>query len=198
MRSLVTYPLCLLLGTLASSSWTSAQPAYVTADEPRDQVDLRAVLDPDAHRIDGTLRWRFTNRSAAPVTELYWHLYLNAFRREGSVFTREGGTEIRDRQVGEEGAIILTALGLADGRDLLTRSTLDVGVPEDQTQLRTTLYEPLLPGATLDLRVTFVSQLPEAVARSGFVRDFHVAAQWFPSWRGSRRAARGRTSPTTG
>ena len=180
MRSLVTYPLCLLLGTLASSSWTSAQPAYVTADEPRDQVDLRAVLDPDAHRIDGTLRWRFTNRSAAPVTELYWHLYLNAFRREGSVFTREGGTEIRDRQVGEEGAIILTALGLADGRDLLTRSTLDVGVPEDQTQLRTTLYEPLLPGATLDLRVTFVSQLPEAVARSGFVRDFHVAAQWFP------------------
>jgi hypothetical protein len=180
MRSLVTFPLCLLLGTLAWSSRAGAQPAYITADDPRDQVDLHAVLDPGAHRIAGTLRWRFTNRSEVPVTELYWHLYLNAFRREGSVFTREGGTEIRHRQVGAEGGITLTALRLADGRDLLARSTLDVGVPDDQTQLHTALFEPLLPGATLDLRVTFVSQLPAAVARSGFVGDFHAAAQWFP------------------
>lgn len=180
MRSPVTFALCLLLGTLAPCGQACAQPPYVTADDPRDRVDLHAVLDPVAHRIDGTLRWRFTNRSDAPVTELYWHLYLNAFRREGSVFTREGGTEIRHREVGSEGGITITALRLADGRDLLARSTLDVGVPQDQTQLRTTLHEPLLPGHSLDLRVTFVSQLPAAVARSGFVGDFHVAAQWFP------------------
>jgi len=180
MRSPTTFPLCCLLGVLASSSWASAQPTYVTADEPRDQVALHAVLDPATHRIDGTLRWRFTNRSAAPVTELYWHLYLNAFRAEGSLFLREGGTEIRHRQAGAAGGITLTALRQADGRDLLARSTLDVGVPDDTTQLRTTLHTPLPPGATLELRATFVSQLPEAVARSGFVRDFHVAAQWFP------------------
>ncbi len=180
MRPLPVAFALVLLATLDVGARAHAQPPDVTADEPRDQVELHAVLDPDAHRIDGTLRWRFTNRSRVAVRELYWHLYLNAFRHEGSVFTREGGTEIRNRAVGQEGSITLGTLSTADGRDLLARSTQAVGVEGDLTQLRTTLFEPLAPGASIELRATFVSVLPEAVARSGFVRDFHAAAQWFP------------------
>lgn len=178
--SFVTFAPALLLASLAWVHAAQAQPPYVTADEPRDRVDLRAQLDATAHRIEGTLRWRFTNRSSVAVTELYWHLYLNAFRSEGSVFTREEGSSIRGREVTGAGSITVRTLRLADGCDLLARSTTSVGVADDLTQLRTTLFEPLPPGGSLDLRVTFVSQLPEAVARSGFAGDFHVAAQWFP------------------
>lgn len=184
MRSpIATLALASVLAAALPPSTSRAQGPFATADEPRDQVALHAELDPQRHRIRGTLRWRFTNRSSRPVSELWWHLYLNAFRSEergGSVFVREGGTQIRHRRVGVEGSIELSSLTLADGRDLLARSTSDVGVDADRTQLRTTLFAPLPPGASVELHATFVTQLPEAVARSGFVGDFHVAAQWFP------------------
>ncbi|MCA9576564.1 MAG: M1 family metallopeptidase [Sandaracinaceae bacterium] len=157
--------------------------ALVTADEPRDRVDLRARLDPSTHRVEGSLTWRFTNRSRRAIEALYWHLYPNAFRapeRGGSVFLREGGTAIRRRALGREGHLELTSLALDDGTDLLARSTLDVGIPDDATQLQTSLPRPLPPGGTLTLRASFVTQLPEAVARSGFAGDFHMVAQWFP------------------
>lgn len=172
-----------LLAALLPVGAARGQGTLATADDPRDQVELRAELDPVAHRIAGTLRWRFTNRSARATAELYWHLYPNAFRTDeqgGSVFVREEGSAIRDRRVSVPGSITLTSLSLGDGRDLLARSTLDVGVPDDTTQLRTDLYEPLAPGESIELRATFVTALPVAVARSGYVGDFHVAGQWFP------------------
>ncbi len=153
--------------------------AYETADDPRDQVDIRATLHPDTHLVDGTLTWRLTNRSDAPLRELWWHLYLNAFQ-PGSVFLREGGTRIRGLSLRVEGGIEVRSMTLADGHDLLAASTLDVGVPGDRTQMRTPLPSPLRPQGTLEIRVEFQSRLPSAVARSGFAGDFHVVSQWFP------------------
>ncbi|HEX7604528.1 MAG TPA: hypothetical protein VF316_23080, partial [Polyangiaceae bacterium] len=50
---------------------------------------MTATLDPVAHTVhgEGTIHWR--NTSSAPVKELWLHLYLNAFKNEGSVFLRE-------------------------------------------------------------------------------------------------------------
>ena len=52
--------------------------------------------------------------------------------------------------------------------------------PDDFTQLRVPLRAPLMPGAKLLVEASFVAKLPPVFARSGYVGDFHVIAQWFP------------------
>src|SRR5690348_3286584 len=50
---------------------------------------LRAKLDSVAHTVhgEGTIDWK--NASTKPVRELYFHLYLNAFKNQSSVFMRQ-------------------------------------------------------------------------------------------------------------
>ena len=60
-----------------------AHPAKLVVD-----YKLRAKLEPVAHTVhgEGTLTW--TNTSSKPVSELWFHLYLNGFKNQSSVFMR--------------------------------------------------------------------------------------------------------------
>ena len=58
--------------------------------------------------------------------------------------------------------------------------TTDVGVPHDRTQLRVPLARPLRPGGTVRIHVAFTSYLPPVFARTGYVDDFNMVAQWYP------------------
>jgi hypothetical protein len=49
---------------------------------------LRASLDPAAHTVHGEGTLTFTNTSDKKLSELYFHLYLNAFKNQASVFMR--------------------------------------------------------------------------------------------------------------
>ena len=59
-------------------------------EHPTKVVDyaLRAKLDPAMHTVhgEGTITWR--NLSHAATSELWMHLYLNAFKNQSSVFMR--------------------------------------------------------------------------------------------------------------
>ncbi|HLU67077.1 MAG TPA: hypothetical protein VKZ63_12415, partial [Kofleriaceae bacterium] len=70
-----------------------AEPWIAAAEPPAPVASyrIRASFDPATHRIRGSqvLTWRNTGRS--PVTALPFHLYMNAFKNEASVFMRESG-----------------------------------------------------------------------------------------------------------
>jgi hypothetical protein len=186
----VRFPAGLLLIPLAA--FFGLPPAALAASELPTRsarvVDYRidARLDPSTHRVEG--RQRLTWRNPSPtdsVTEVYFHLYLNAFRNTRSTFFRErpgwfGG--IRDGQ-GDWGGIDLGAVRLADGTDL----TADVRFadprsinPDDRTLVRIPLPHPVAPGAILTFDIDFLAQLPRVVARTGHAGEFHMVAQWFP------------------
>src|SRR5689334_16483909 len=63
------------------------EPTREHADDVADYT-LRASLDPGQHAVhgEGTIAWR--NRSNVAVRELWFHLYLNAFKNERTVFLR--------------------------------------------------------------------------------------------------------------
>ena len=65
------------------------------------------------------------------------------------------------------------------GRDLLRGANHEL-IASDFTQLRVFLHEPLPPTASIDLTLSFTSQLPEIVARSGYAGEFHMLGQWYP------------------
>ena len=68
-----------------------------------------------------------------------------------------------------------------DGPDIWSKADANSpGDPDDATDRRVPLSEPLVPGQTLTLHVQFVTRLPFLIERMGWVEDFHAVAQWYP------------------
>ena len=150
-------------------------------------IDVR--LDTDTKRLDGrqTLTWR--NTSPDVITELQFHLYLNAFRDKKSTFMRESRGQLRgdamdDTKPENFGWTKLTTLkDRRTGDDLLSASQFihpDDLNTDDRTVLRVPLKQALKPGETILLDMVFQAKLPKIFARTGFSRDFFLVGQWFP------------------
>ncbi len=158
--------------------------------------EISAELDPIAHQVVGvqTLRWR--NRSDIPISTVYMHLYLNAFANADSTYMREtkvsalAANSPDDPQptvdaplkAGEWGSITVSNI-VQKAVKISPKSRFvqpDGGPASDQTVLALDLAQPVAPGATLELTMQFVSQLPRVIARTGYFKTFHMVAQWFP------------------
>ncbi|MET0388803.1 MAG: M1 family metallopeptidase [Polyangiales bacterium] len=164
--------------------WQAASRSERDAPDPREPAErhsyaIEVALDPERHALRGLERIHFVNTSRAPLTSLYFHMYLNAFRDQRSVFMREGGARLRGQEPGRAGSIAIERLTTADGDDL-SHSVERELVPGDFTQLKVRLPVPLQPGAALDLVLTFSAELPELVARAGYAGEFHMLGQWYP------------------
>lgn len=168
----VLFSACAVLVLAASARADDADPPWL-------QYSIDVRLDPELHRLQGKQQIRLENRGRKALRELVFHLYLNAFRDEHSVFMREGGARVRGSQLRRRGSIAITQLTTAQGADLLARADKEL-VKGDFTQLRVRLPAPLPPQATLELALQFTAELPEMVARCGFAGDFHLVGQWFP------------------
>ncbi len=171
-------------------------------------IDVK--LDPEHKRLDGKEILVWHNTSADPITELQFHLYLNAFRNNQSTFMKESGGQHRGHKIDPEkgwGFIDVTrmvwlqnptqlsgvaALLLPDEEvkarsqpvDLTTSIEFiqpDDGNPHDMTVIRVPLPQVLNPGDSIMLHIEFVAKLPEPpFARTGALEEFFMVAQWFP------------------
>ena len=171
--------LALLSGTLVAA-------AAVAVPEPTASYDIRVRLDPTTHSLSGRERIGWRNSSSAPTSEIWLHLYLNAFANDETTFMRRLGRQSlrRDRRPSMAwGGVRMTRLATASGTDLLPAVEFvrpDDGNEHDLTVARVQLPSPVPPGGGLELDLDFEAQLPRIVARTGFARDFHLVGQWFP------------------
>lgn len=140
---------------------------------------IEAYLDADRHIIEGTERIDWYNSSHKPANQLYLHLYLNAFKNKQTVFMREEGFRLRNKNLRRPGRIDVISLRTLDGTDLLSRTRIDL-IPNDATQMVVFLPNPVPPRGNLSLEIRFRSFLPQIVARSGYDREFNMVAQWYP------------------
>jgi hypothetical protein len=166
-------------GVVAEDDATLRPHAIDVAD-----YTLRATLDPTAHTVhgEGTIVWR--NASVVAVSELWLHLYLNAFKNERSAFFRE--------RVGGRGSVLPEDWGWIDLRTLTLREPdgsatdllrgLDLHRPgdDDETDARVSLPHPVEPGEAVRIDVAFDDKLPGIVERTGYRETFHMVGQWFP------------------
>src|SRR5215217_6697555 len=79
---------------MATVRLASADPLPAHADRVADH-DIAVRFDPVAKRLDGTLRLTWRNPSGDAVPDLWFHLYLNAFRSRESTFWRESRGQLR-------------------------------------------------------------------------------------------------------
>jgi hypothetical protein len=151
------------------------------------KIDAR--LKPDDRGRPTTIEGRETltwlNDSPDPVSELQFHLYLNAFKNEKSTFFKESGGVSRDHafEAGEWGWIDISKMKVSDGEDLTRKIEFihpDDDNTDDQTVIRVPLSKPVVGGAKITLEIDFISRLPRVFARSGYWGRFAMVAQWFP------------------
>jgi Peptidase family M1 domain len=185
----------------ASASASASAPAPAPAPDPAEppaadgerpssaapavaSYTLEAKLDAAAHTISGkgTLDW--TNTARTPANELYFHLYLNAFKNDRTLFLRSPfGAGRSGDHAKDWGYVDVTRLAIRElgGGDLWPKADQNSpGDPDDQTDIRVPLPSPALPGQTLTIEFEWSSKLPRIVERTGYVDDFHLVGQWFP------------------
>jgi hypothetical protein len=160
-------------------------PAYAR-DLDIASYDIEVALGPEAHELRATQTVRWRNTTAVAASELWFHLYLNAFASSESTFMRELARDPLGEGWnlgGEWGWTRVTRMALADGTDLLPSMSFerpDDGNESDFTVARVDLPFEVLPGEAVELELAFEARLPRIVARTGFSGDFHMVAQWFP------------------
>ncbi len=149
---------------------------------------IDAKLDAAKKIIEGKEILKWKNSSNVPVSELQFHLYLNAFKNNRSTFMIESGGEHRGMKLekNEEihwGFVDILSMKKVNGTDLTNKINFiqpDDGNKDDQTAASVILDQPVRPGEEIQLEIIFKSKLPKIFARTGFTENYFLAGQWFP------------------
>ena len=157
--------------------------ALLPRAEPTTSYTLEAKLDAERHVIKGRGQIVWQNRAEVPVSELWLHLYLNAFKNDRTLFLRSPfGAGRSGNKATDWGYIDVERLWAKElGADLWPGAErTSPGDPDDQTDVRVPLPIALAPGRTLTLEIEFTAKLPAIVERTGYAGSYHFAGQWFP------------------
>jgi hypothetical protein len=173
----------LLLAALGVANLSAdSLPAHA---RPVADYDIRVRLDTEAKTLAGHERITWRNPGHEPVGELWFHLYLNAFRNSESTFFRESDNLWPGERVPHEGwgFVEVKSARLPDGRELRAAASFehpDDGNAADRTVWRLPLPEPVPAGGELVLDLEFEAKLPRIFTRTGHSRDYFLVGQWFP------------------
>ncbi len=170
----------------------TAQTYQSHIEHPIVHYKMSARLEPQTKIVKGHYTLTWWNHTEDTIPDLYFHLYLNAFKNLDSTFFREQaarrrGEEVEDwrahRDRDKWGWVDVDKIQIVGGADLTPLQTFvhpDDDNAGDQTVMRIALPQAIPPHGTIEVEVGFTSKLPRAVARSGYEGDYFLIAQWFP------------------
>ena len=158
-----------------------------TALSPRiANYDMDIELDVDQKKIYGQQKLMWTNISSDTITELQYHLYLNAFKNNQSTFLKERGLGFLSKALEEDcewAWIDIQKLEDENGNDLSSQMHYiqpDDDNDKDETVLRVPLIDPVYPGQSIEVKMEWTTRIPKTQPRTGYNKDYFFMAQWFP------------------
>lgn len=161
----------------------TSQPESLSKRVVEYHIDVS--LREDGQHLDGMQDVTWTNPGRKPVSEIYFHLYPNAFQSSKTTFMTESGGKLRQDKatLNSRSHMQLLTLQTLEGESLLPRLQYmqpDDGNVNDYTLVRLRLPEAVEPGKSITLKMSYEVKLPEVFARMGYSGDFVMAGQWFP------------------
>ncbi len=145
-------------------------------------------LDIATNTIRGTEVLSWKNYTGRPQQQFPFHLYHNAFKNNRSTFAVEYGygfprANMTDADYGYtnvKSVKVISPAGETDITNTFEYIQPDDGNKNDQTVCQITTPRPIPAGQTVQFKIEFETKQPLALSRTGFVRDYHFVAQWFP------------------
>jgi hypothetical protein len=154
-----------------------------TARSPRiASYKIDARLDAVRHTITASETLIWSNAGQSTVDRLPFHLYMNAFKNESSLFLQQTKGEMRGAKLSDSGWgwISVESVQIA-GSELANKLEYPLKATQgDETVAELPLEKPVDPGQTIEVAFKFTVQLPEVFARTGYKGEFHLVGQWFP------------------
>lgn len=180
----IVHPKASPSATIAPAFLPSPSARVAVPEQPQARVAsylLTAELDPGSHQVQGTGTIAWTNSSQVPVSELYVHLYMNAFASEKSAFMTSRVSNSRGTgALYDPGWIRVHRFAIQEhgAADIWPSATPAEG--SDSTDMRLPLPRAVAPGDTVHINVSWTTKLPWIVERAGYRESFHMVGQWFP------------------
>ena len=140
-------------------------------------------FDVKEHQFTGEQTIKYKNNSPDTIDKVFYHLFFNAFQ-PGSMM------DVRSRTIEDPDRRVLDRIYNLNEKEIGYQKVdelLQDGKPTDYhiegTILEVTLAEPILPGKSTKLKMTFNAQVPQQIRRSG--RDnaegiSYSMSQWYP------------------
>ena len=149
------------------------------------KVDYKMDVEFDVktHQFKGNQRLVYTNNSPDTLTNVYYHLYFNAFQPNSMMDIRSRTIEDPDRRVQDRiSKLDPNEIGYLKVNSL-SQNGNELNYQVESTILEVTLIEQLLPGQSTTLTMSFDGQVPVQIRRSGRYNAEGIAysmAQWYP------------------
>ena len=166
-------PLFLLF--LWSSISLFSQKAYFQQEV---NYTIHVELDDQNHFLRGDEVMVYTNNSTKPLSQLFVHLWPNAYKTHMSAFAQQQlenmSTKFWDADREKRGFI--DSLNFTVGGEKLFWEYWD----DNPDIARIVLSEPLMPGGSISLATPFRVKLPDSFSRLGHLKQQYQIAQWYP------------------
>ncbi|MEQ9261955.1 MAG: M1 family metallopeptidase [Owenweeksia sp.] len=170
----------LILAFLPFSLWAH-HPATYWQQEVKYTMDID--FDVSKHQFTGNQELVYTNNSPDTLKDVFYHLYFNAFQPGSMMDERSRDLPDPDKRIGDRIAKLDKEEIGYHQVTVLTQDDVPLDFKVQQTVLHAILAKPLAPGASTSLRMTFNSQVPVQIRRSGRNNAEGVdytMTQWYP------------------
>lgn len=148
-------------------------------------VDYSMSVDMDVTnwQYTGTQKLVYTNHSPDTLTQVFYHMYFNAFQPGSEMDVRSRTIADPDRRVGDRiAALSPSEQGFLKATSL-TQDGVSIDYSAEETILVVPLKNPLAPHESTVLNMEFHGQVPVQIRRSGRDNAEGVAlsmTQWYP------------------
>ncbi|MCR4430319.1 MAG: M1 family metallopeptidase [Tepidanaerobacteraceae bacterium] len=160
---------CSLVFRMRPDDFSKSAAWRASKDCPR--YSLEITFYPDDKRIDGRQSVTVKNTKKVELSELYFHLYPNAFKTPDAAPFPKSEMQLAYPDGFSPGYINIKKVEAASGNlQYEAKDTLLKVVPE----------KPLKPGQSLKLTMEFDEIIPPSCGRFGYGKNTYNIANWYP------------------
>ena len=157
--------------------------AQQTYWQQKADYQMKVNFDHKNHQLTGEQAITYFNNSPDSLTEVFYHLFFNAFQPGSMMDVKSKTISDPDRRVGNRiAALTDSEIGYTDILSLKMNGQ-DCQFETRETILVVKLPKPIKPGAKVKFDLTWKGQVPIQIRRSGrFNREgvHYTMTQWFP------------------
>ena len=147
------------------------------------QYDMNVDFDVKKHQYSGDMTIEYSNNSPDTLNRLYFHLYFNAFQPGSMMDERSRSIADPDSRVGDRISFLeRDEIGFQKIRTLQVNGK-NVKFRVNGTILEVELKDPILPSTATDITMSWQTQVPIQIRRSGRDNAEGIAysmTQWYP------------------
>lgn len=145
--------------------------------------DMDIKMNPEKHQFSGKQTIKYINNSPDTLTQVFYHLYFNAFQPGSMMDVRSRNISDPDRRVGSRISKLSEDEIGYQKIDWLKQDGKKLDFEVVGTVAEVKLKTPLLPGQSTTLSMEFEAQVPLQIRRSGRDNSEGVEftmTQWYP------------------